>query len=248
MTNDQEKRDPRCGMLGFLRHFGIRHCFVIGPSAFVILVLAVLLAAAPQASAQSSSLWGTPGTRPPLDPYKQWTFEKPLEPQPIQLHDIVTVIISESAVVTSQGLMDRKKKAYGDLLLKDWVLLKGFALVKDPQSGGEPHVRGEVDNKMRSEAQFETRDTMKFHIACNVVDIRPNGNLILEGRRQISNNEDVWEYSLTGEIRPKDVLPNNTVQSENVAEMKLNKHEIGHVRDAYRRGWMLKWLDAVQPF
>ncbi len=248
MTNDEEKRDPRRGVLGGLRHFGIFRRFVTRYLEFVILLLAVLPAGVQEARAQSSSLWGTPGTRPPLDPFKQWNFEKPLEPQPVQLHDIVTVIISEAASVDSQGLMDRKKKAYGDLILKNWVLLKGFALVSDPQSGGEPHVRGEVDNKMRSEAQLQTKDSMKFHIACNVVDIRPNGNLIIEGRREIRNNNETWEYAITGEIRPKDVLPNNTVQSENVAEMKLYKHETGHVRDAYRRGWMLKWLDAVQPF
>ena len=35
--------------------------------------------------------------------------------------------------------------------------------------------------KMRSEASLETRDSMKFKIACHVVDKRPNGNLIIEG-------------------------------------------------------------------
>jgi flagellar L-ring protein precursor FlgH len=221
---------------------------MLGSAAATVCVFIALLAAAGEAAAQSSSLWGSPDARPALDPFKQWGFEKPLEPQPIQLHDIVTVVISETATVISDGLMDRKKKAYGDLILKDWVLLKGLALVKDPQSGGEPHVRGEVDNKMRSEAQLETKDLMKFKIACNVVDIRPNGNLIIEGRREIRNNNETWQYSMTGEVRPRDILPNNTVQSENVAEMKLHKREAGHVRDGYRRGWLLKWLDAVQPF
>jgi flagellar L-ring protein precursor FlgH len=120
--------------------------------------------------------------------------------------------------------------------------------VPDPQSAGDPHIRGEVDNKMRSEANLETRDSIKFRMACSVVDIRPNGNLILEGRRTIRNNEEVWEYSITGEIRAKDVLPNNSILSENVADFRLLKRELGHVRDGYRRGWALKWLDYVQPF
>ena len=134
------------------------------------------------------------------------------------------------------------------LKLPDWILLKGFAAIPDPQSLGDPKIRGEVDNKMRSEAGLETRDSMKFRIACRVVDIRPNGNLVLEGRRTIHNNLEVWEQSLTGEIRPQDVLPNNTVLSENVAELRVDKREAGHVRDGYRRGWMLRWLDKWQPF
>jgi flagellar L-ring protein precursor FlgH len=222
------------------------------PSLAALLAAALaataLWLAAADAAAQSSSLWGNPATRAPLDPYKQWTFEQAEETQTIHLHDIITVVISETAQVNSHGKMDRQKQAHEDLLLKNWVLFKGLAMVPDPQTAGPPHVRGEVDNKMQSEATLDTKDVMKFRIACNVVDIRPNGNLIIEGRREIHNNEEIWDYSLTGEIRAKDVLPNNTVQSENVAELKLNKSEVGHVSDGYRRGWLLKWLDAVQPF
>ena len=58
----------------------------------------------------------------------------------------------------------------------------------------------------------------------------------------------MWDYSLSGEIRSEDVKPNNMVLSENVASMRINKREQGHVRDSYRRGWMLEWLDKWQPF
>lgn len=207
-----------------------------------------VIGATHNASAQSSSLWGNPESRPPLDIYRNWMAERPIEPPTIELHDLVTVVIKEESVVISEGQMDRKKKAHGDLILKNWILFKGFAMVPDPQTAGEPHVRGEVDNKMQSNAQLETRDSIKFRIACSVVDIRPNGNLIVEGRRTIRSNDELWEYSLTGEIRSKDVMPNNTVLSENVANMRLFKREAGHVRDGYRRGWLLKWLDKVQPF
>lgn len=202
-------------------------------------------------AAQDSSLFnnGTPTSRrPPTLQQNSWTYQKPLEPQPIQLHDLVTVVVNEQTVMISEGKMDRKKKAYGDLALPAWVLFKGFSLVPDPQTAGDPHVRGEVDNKMRSEANLESRESLKFRMACSIVDIRPNGNLIIEGRRTIRNNEEVWEYSITGEMRAKDVMPNNTVLSENVADFRLLKRELGHVRDGYRRGWALKWLDYVQPF
>ena len=81
-----------------------------------------------------------------------------------------------------------------------------------------------------------------------MVDIRPNGNLVIEGRRTIRNNNEVWEQALTGVIRAGDVMPNNTVLSENIAEMRVYKREAGNVRDGYRRGWLMKWLDAYQPF
>jgi flagellar L-ring protein FlgH len=222
--------------------------FAVPRPRVAALAVVVLMVAAGQAAAQSSSLFGSPGGRPALDIFHNWVAEKPLEPQPIELHDIISVTINESSVVISEGQMDRKKTAYGDLILKNWILLKGLSAKPDPQTAGSPHIRGELDNKMQSHADLETRDSMKFHIACSVVDIRPNGNLVVEGRREIHNNNELWEYSLSGEVRTKDIMPNNTINSENVAEMKLFKKETVHVRDGYRRGWMLKWLDYVQPF
>ena len=136
----------------------------------------------------------------------------------------------------------------GELKLSDWVLLKGLTAVPDPQSEGEPKIKGSVDNKFRSEATLETRDSIKFKIACTVVDIRPNGNLVIEGHRLMQNNEETWEYALSGEIRAEDILPNNTVLSENVAGLRVHKREEGHVRDGYRRGWLLEVLDRWQPF
>lgn len=216
---------------------------------FVIVFLLSGLCLPTDLRAQTSSIFS------PTDPRRgitlteySWTYQKANEPHPIRLHDILTVLVQEKSVVISEGQMDRKKKAYGDLKLPNWILFKGLSMVPDPQTLGEPHVRGEVDNKMRSQANLETRDSMTLQIACNVVDIRPNGNLIIEGRRTIKNNEDTWEYSLNGEIRAEDVLPNNTVLSQNVSNLRLVKREEGHVRDGYRRGWFLEWLDKYQPF
>ena len=85
---------------------------------------------------------------------------------------------------------------------------------------------------------------MRFHIACEVVDIRPNGNLVLEGHRSLKNNEEVWDFSLSGEARPEAVLPNNTLLSDNIAALRIDKEQGGQVRDSYRQGWgRLKWLE-----
>jgi len=211
--------------------------------------LALFAATAETASAQSASMFGDPQKRQPLTMGEQsWMYEQPVEPKRLGLHDIVTIIVDEKAAVISEGEMDRKKKAHGDLVLKDWVLLKGLSLIPDPQSLGDPRVTGKLDNKMRSEAGLETRESMKFRIACTVVDVRPNGNLVIEGHDEIRYNRETWNYSLNGEIRPEDVLPNNTVLSENVTHKRIHKRESGHVRDGYRRGWLLRWLDTWQLF
>ena len=54
---------------------------------------------------------------------------------------------------------------------------------------------------------MELRDALTFRIAAAVVDIRPNGNLVIEARREIRINEEVWMQSLTGVIDRKSIGP-----------------------------------------
>ncbi len=126
--------------------------------------------------------------------------------------------------------------------------MEGFDIKPAPQSEGDPTIQAELNSRFKAEMGLETRDGMKFRMAAEVVDIRPNGNLVLEGHRSIRNNDEVWEYSISGIVRREDLAPDNTILSEDVAELQIHKREEGHVRDGYRRGWLLKILDSMQPF
>jgi flagellar L-ring protein precursor FlgH len=213
-----------------------------------LIAAGIVAALAADAPAQSSSLFGNPAQRRPLTlPEQSWTYQPMEKKREIRLNDLITVIVDEKAQVISEGEIDRRKKADGKIALTDWLRFNGFGLSVAPQVAGDPTVAGEVDNKYRANGELETREAMKLRVACRVVDLRPNGTLILEGHRVIKVNEESWEISLGGTIRAEDVLPNNTVLSENVADLRLVKRESGHVRDGYRRGWFLEWLDTYQP-
>jgi flagellar L-ring protein FlgH len=247
MMNSQENtlQNGRFGKRSFNLNFAICN--------FQWLSLATIIGAfliTPVASyGQNSSLLNQVDSRQGLSLERSsWTYQKIAEPRPVALNDQVTVWVDSTSVVINDGQMDRKKNGYGSLTLPNWILFKGFAMVPDPQTAGTPKVRGEVDNKLRSQANLETRESMKFKIACKVVDIRPNGILVIEGTNHVQNNDEISDYSLTGEIRAEDIKPDNTVLSASIANLRIHKREQGHVYDGYRRGWLLKWLDKYQPF
>ena len=218
-------------------------------AVLVILAVGLCPLANHTAHGQSSSLFGNSqqGRSLTIRDYS-WTYLPPPEPKTIGLHDVISVLVDEQAVVISEGEIDRKKKAHGELSLTDWIILKNWSLTPDPQTNGDPTIKGKVDNKIRAEAGLETRESIKFKIACTVIDKRPNGNLIIEGHDTVKYNNEEWNLSFTGEIRPEDVMPNNTVLSESIANKRIFKQESGHVRDGYRRGWMQQFLDKIQPF
>ena len=155
--------------------------------------------------------------------------------------------------MTSQGTIDRKKLGHGDLKLTSWIKFYGGNLGENGGTNGQPpygtpEIRGDIDNQLQANGNLQTADKLSFVISCRIVDKRPNGNCVLEGTWNVSNNEENWEYSLSGEVRPEDIKPDNSVVSDTIADLKIIKREAGHVRDSYRRGWALEWLDKWQPF
>ena len=226
---------------------------MFGGCNFRSLLLAVVLVAAMATigRGQSSSLMmhDLPSDRAPLILERTSFLYQAVEPpRAVKLHDVITVIVDEKSQVTSEADVERRKQYSLNAQLKDWVELNGLSIQAAPQTKGDPKANGTLQAQARAQADLETKDGMKFRIAASVVDIRPNGHLVIEAHRKIRNNDELWAQSLSGIISPDDVLPNRTVLSEDVAELHIDKFEEGHIRDGYRRGWLYKIIDKYGAF
>jgi flagellar L-ring protein precursor FlgH len=219
-----------------------------------VLVFVSLLVLSGPTQAQNSSLYQQDMPAPPEDQAttlanSSWTFRQLEAPHEIKIHDIISIRVDEKAQVLSGGEVERRKNGLYDAYLKDWVHLVGLkALKPDEQADGDQRIQGQLNQLYRTEAELETMESMKFEIAAEVADIRPNGNLVLEAHRVIRVNDETWEYSLSGICSADDVGPGLVVLSRDIAELSIKKRERGHVRDGYRRGWFTRWFDVLQPF
>ncbi len=213
----------------------------------------VLLAVPAESIAQRSSLavQDLPGRE--IGPLTMEELRVPYRqlppPREIQLHDIITVLVDQKAQFGSEGEVERRKTALYDAVLNDWIELIGLKAIKPaPQSDGDPRVQGNLTQLYRASGEVETAEALRFEIAAQVVDIRPNGTLVLEAHRQVRNNNEIWEYSLNGVCRGEDIKPGNLLLSKDIAELNIYKRERGSVRDSYRRGWLTRWYDTFNPF
>ncbi|MEX0613862.1 MAG: flagellar basal body L-ring protein FlgH [Pirellulales bacterium] len=166
----------------------------------------------------------------------------------LQINDIVTVLVDYRSSMISEGDAEARKTASINAVLADWLKFDGKDIFPAQQSRGNPRVNGSLSSQYRTESEMELRDSLTFRIAAAVVDIRPNGNLVLEARREIRINEEVWMQSLTGVVRRQSIGPDRTVRSDEVAELRIEKRERGFVNDAYTRGWFTRWYDKWKPF
>lgn len=126
-----------------------------------------------------------------------------------KIGDVVHILITESASATQTAsrthLKDANTKVNAGLGWLDFIKLMGH-------SGSSEYVASGTET---------SRGTMSTRLTVSVVDVMANGNLIVEGRRHIVVNKDVQDVTIRGEVRPKDIGPDNTVYSYQVANVEI---------------------------
>lgn len=177
-----------------------------------------------------------------------WTFQPPPPLRVFQINDVVTIRVDEITRVMAQGNAVSRKRTLYEAILTDWIRLQDFRLRPDPQENGDPTIAAESNKNFRAQSRLETRESLAFNIAATVVDIRPNGNLVLEASKTIRVNDNLWETALTGICRATDIGPDNVVLSKDLIDLEIRKGDQGHLRDSYKRGWLQRILDRLQFF
>jgi flagellar L-ring protein FlgH len=83
------------------------------------------------------------------------------------------------------------------------------------------------------------------NLTVRVAQVMPNGNLVLEGAREVQINGDRQLFVLTGIVRPVDIAPNNVVLSTAIAQLKVQYVGNGLLRDSLSPGWLIRIFNKV---
>lgn len=166
----------------------------------------------------------------------------------LKVHDIITVLVDYRTSMLTEGDAENRKTNNLNAILSNWVKFDGKNLTPDPQPNGNLAVTGNLQSQFRVESDMELRDQLTFRIAAEIVDIRPNGNLVLEAHRTVENNDEKWQQSLTGVVRRTAIGPDRVVRSDEIADLRIEKREVGFIRDSYKRGWLQLWYDKWKAF
>jgi flagellar L-ring protein precursor FlgH len=171
------------------------------------------------------------------------------EPIKIKVHDLLTIIVRESKTATTDSKLQSKKNWKLDTGLEEWIRLSNkHGVVPAKFEQGKPSVLFDFKNDYKGNGKYDRKDELTTRITARVIDVKPNGNLVLEARKSIAIDDEGYTITLTGECRALDVLPDNTILSTQIADPTIDVQHSGSVRDATRRGWLMRGLDFLRPF
>jgi flagellar L-ring protein precursor FlgH len=89
---------------------------------------------------------------------------------------------------------------------------------------------------------------MTTKMTATVTNVLPNGNLMIQGMREVVLNDEQQIIVLTGIVRPQDVSQDNTVLSTYIANARIEYTGSGVVTERQSPGWADRILTTVWPF
>jgi len=158
--------------------------------------------------------------------------------------DLLTIIVRESHKVELDESMSRNRAGSLD------VALSNFDVKKDAFTT-MPSVKGTSSRTFTGTADYEKEGTFEARITVRVVDVLPNGVLVVAGKRTVVTDGEEKTLRLAGLVRPADVTASNTVLSEQVADARISFKGHGTITRATDPGlldpiWHL--IGSLLPF
>jgi flagellar L-ring protein FlgH len=155
--------------------------------------------------------------------------------------DSITVQIVERASASSKSTSSVEKSGSVDASVS---ALPGF----NANSFARATASGQSANKFSGKGGTENTNNFTGTITAVVIEVLPNGHLLIAGEKQIGVNHSVDVLRFSGQVDPRAIQPGNTVQSTQIANVRVEQKGRGQQAEAQGIGWLGRFFLNVLPF
>ena len=160
-----------------------------------------------------------------------------------RVDDTVTVLVAESASAVSSGDVQSSRTSSAK---NNVAALAGVTKAAGPLA----NLLGVSGDQQLKGAGTTSRQTvLSTTLGTRVVRVLPNGDLVVEGVKEVRVNSEQQMITVRGVVRPADLSPDNVVRSDHIAQLEVSVNGKGVVGDAVRRPFILyRLLLGLLPF
>lgn len=175
----------------------------------------------------------------------------PVAPKKWAQHDKVEIIINETSITKFEQSLDAKKNYDFAAELSQFPSLEAFfsdLIYKPGVTSNTPKVGLTGNSKFKGDGTYERKENMTARISGLVLDVKPNGLLVVEARESVQSDEETKTMVLSGVVDPKDITTTGSVQSAQMANLTIKVEHEGQVKKTGTKGLIPRIFETVFNF
>jgi flagellar L-ring protein precursor FlgH len=160
-----------------------------------------------------------------------------------KLHDVVSIVVSESLAASTDGQVKNSRASSASSGLTGL-----FGKLK--ASNNLQNLLGATASSgLTAQGQSTTNSSLSTTFGGEVVDVLPNGMMVIQATRELTFSQQTQLIKLRGLVRPEDVSAQNEVQSTAMTDLELEVVGKGIVNDStYRQNPVVRFLEKFLVF
>ncbi|MFG0328740.1 MAG: flagellar basal body L-ring protein FlgH [Phycisphaerales bacterium] len=186
-----------------------------------------------------------------LHAYSLFTVAPP-KPRTYQVHDLVDIIIRESSSVRSKQSLETEKSLEIDAEIRDFPqftlndILDG--VLKASENANPPAADIDGEKSFEGDGQIQRNDDFSARVKAQVIEVLPNGNLVVEARTRLIVDSEESTILLSGVCDPKDITPAGSLLSSQLFDLQVIKLHEGELKKATQKGVVSRVLEGIFAF
>jgi flagellar L-ring protein precursor FlgH len=154
--------------------------------------------------------------------------------------DVITININEKVSASKSANSTANRAGAMDFVVPEFQIGgRGF-------KGG--NLSATSKNDFEGKGDSAANNVFTGQITVTVVEVLPNGNLLVSGEKQIGINQGSEFVRISGVVDPRYILAGNVVSSTQVADARLEYRGAGYIDEAQTLGWLSRAFMSVMPF
>jgi flagellar L-ring protein precursor FlgH len=176
-------------------------------------------------------------------------FIEPPKPRVFAIHDLVTIIVEETTRSEASQTLETDKSYDLNGALTQFPSLRHLLELQVQNDEQDPAEVGlNFGSKYKGDGDYERTDRFVARITATVIDVKPNGTVVVEARKRIDKDGEIQTIILSGTCRRQDVTTQNTVLSSQLAGLTVSMSTEGEVTKAGKKGLIPRALDGLFNF
>jgi flagellar L-ring protein precursor FlgH len=161
--------------------------------------------------------------------------------RPRAIGDLLTIQLNETLNASQSATSATDKKTSATAVIPKVSGVLGLAI-------NGLHTTASADNAFNGTGATTSSGLFTGTITVTVIEVLPNGNLMVAGEKQIGIRQNSEVLRFSGVVDPAQIQSSNVISSTQVADARLDYRGGGNIEQAQIQGWLGRFFNSWSPF